>query len=188
MRFVLHYRGQLKSNGSPSHKHEIREVFHRQLKRLWSEEPLVGQRDHLLKPRDPAKNDYCLLREMVPFTFVPLVTAEMSIVVEITVVLLRPEPPGKLLTQGGDIDNRLKTLFDALTMPRHSNAMPTGTAPTPDQVPHFFCLLEDDNLVTALTVRTEQLLEDVPDPGLVDLTLHAWCRPTKRTWGNGAFG
>lgn len=122
------------------------------------------------------------------FTFVPLVTAEMSIVAEISLVVLRPEPVGRLLTQGGDIDNRLKTLFDALTMPRHSNAVPEKTAPKDDQRPHFFCLLEDDNLVTALSVRTEQLLEDVPDPGLVDLTIHAWCRPIKRTWGNGAFG
>jgi Holliday junction resolvase RusA-like endonuclease len=59
---------------------------------------------------------------MDPFVFVPLVTAEMSAVAELSVVLLRPEPAGQLLTQGGDIDNRLKTLFDALTMPRHARA------------------------------------------------------------------
>lgn len=60
--------------------------------------------------------------------------------------------------------------------------------PKSDCAPRRRCLPEDDNLVTALSVRTEQLLEEVDDPGLVDLTRHIWCRPTRRTWGNGVFG
>jgi hypothetical protein len=119
--------------------------------------------------------------------FVPLVTAEMNSVVELSIVLLRPEAPGHLITQGGDIDNRLKTLFDALTMPRHLNALPTGQTPTTDQVPFFFCLLEDDNLVTSIAVKTEQMLEPVTDASVVDVLIEVNTKVTRLTMGNGDF-
>lgn len=186
MRFVLHYRGPLQANGKPSHKHELRASFHTQLKTLWSQIPLIGSGE-LLKPRANA-GSYSLLREQFGFTFVPLVNAEMHAVADLSITLLRPEPPGGLITQGGDIDNRLKTLFDALTMPRHSNALPKGATPAPDQIPHFFCLFEDDNLVTSIAVRTEQLLEPVSDPSTVDLLINVSVKVLQRTWGNFAFG
>ena len=147
MRLTLHYRGPLRSNGSPLHKHELRRFFHVQLRTLWTQEPLV-EAPKLLAPREP--NEYSLLRPMGSFTFAPLVSAEMNATAELVVTLLRPEPPGNLLTQGGDIDNRLKTLFDALTMPRHLNALAIGSTPSADEAP-FFCLLEDDNLVPGST-------------------------------------
>ena len=139
----------------------------------------------LLAPREP--NEYSLLRPMGSFTFAPLVSAEMNATAELVVTLLRPEPPGNLLTQGGDIDNRLKTLFDALTMPRHLNALAIGSTPSADEAP-FFCLLEDDNLVTSIQVKTEQLLEQVEDPALVDLFINVRTRITRITFKNMILG
>ncbi|MGA2445206.1 MAG: hypothetical protein ABSG50_07250 [Opitutaceae bacterium] len=110
----------------------------------------------------------------------------MNALAELSITLLRPESPGGLLTQGGDIDNRLKTLFDALTMPRHPNALPSGGAPKPDQA-RFFCLLEDDNLIVSLSVRTEQLLEPVNDKSLVDAMIFVQTRVTRTTIGNQDF-
>lgn len=185
MRPVLHYRGTLRANGSPAHKHDLRVHFHQQIKQLWSQKPLSEQ-PALLEPRQG--RNYCLLRPMGVFTFVPLVNAEMNIVAELEITLLRPEPPGGLITQGGDIDNRLKTLFDSLTMPRHENALPTGATPGVDETPFFFCLLEDDNLVTAVSVRTEQMLEPTSDTSIVDLTIRVRTRVTRRSIGNSAFG
>ena len=104
----------------------------------------------------------------------------------LSIVAHRPEPPGGLITQGGDIDNRLKTLFDAITMPRHLNALPSGIAPESDQTP-FFCLLEDDNLVIAVSVRTEQLLEPVSDSSLVDVSINVRTYVTRVTMGNQLF-
>jgi hypothetical protein len=144
VRFVLHYRGPLRSNGNPAHKHLLRAAFHSQLKRIWAQPPLSEYTNLLDVPRKRA-GDYLLPRPFGPFVFLPLVTAEMNVVAELSLVLLRPESPGQLITQGGDIDNRLKTLFDALTMPRHANAMPPGATPSPDQAPYFCCLLEDDS-------------------------------------------
>jgi hypothetical protein len=137
----------------------------------------------LLKERE-RDGEYSLLRHRESFTFVPLITAEMDVVAELSIALLRPEPPGKLLTQGGDIDNRLKTLFDALTMPRHGNSLPSGATPAVDESP-FYCLLEDDNLVISVAVRTEQLLEPEIDPSEVDAVIHIRTRVTRATWGNG---
>jgi hypothetical protein len=110
----------------------------------------------------------------------------MNVVAELSITLLRPEPPGGLITQGGDIDNRLKTLFDALTMPRHINALPTGVKIEPDESP-FFCLLEDDNLVTSVAVRTEQLLEPSEDLSVVEATIYVRTRVTRGTMGNDTF-
>jgi len=110
----------------------------------------------------------------------------MSLFAEIELDLMRPEPPGRLLTQGGDMDNRLKTLFDALTMPRHANALPPDVQPQEGEMP-FFCLLEDDNLVTSLSVKTEQLLEPDVDESTVDLLIRVSIGRTKNTLGNGAF-
>jgi hypothetical protein len=182
MRFVLHYRGPLHSNGNPSHKHELRRVFHQQLKTLWGAPPLNEQPD-LLQPR---RKGYSLLRPFGPFTFVPLVTAEMNVVAAVTVTMLRPEPPGKLVTQGGDIDNRLKTLFDALTVPRHQNALPAGIMPSADESP-FFCLLEDDNLITSIAVNTEQLLEPGIDASVADIYIEVVTSVTRHTMGNMSF-
>lgn len=184
MRLMLHYRGPLRANGGTAHKHDLRRIFHGQVKTLWGQRPLSEQ-PALLEPRR-REGDYSLLRPLGDFTFVPLVTVEMNAVAELSVTILRPEPPGGLITQGGDLDNRLKTLFDALTMPRHLNALPTGAAPAAEESP-FFCLLEDDNLVIAVSVRTEQLLEPAVDPSLVDASIHVRTRVTRPTMGNGAF-
>jgi hypothetical protein len=184
MRLTLHYRGPLKANGSPQHKYELRKHFHRQLEKLWSQAPLLEHPD-LLKPR-PRDGEYSLLRELPPFVFVPLVAAEMNVIAELNVVLLRPEAPGGPLTQGGDIDNRLKTKFDALSMPQQANSLPREAAPDPDESP-FFCLLENDNLVTSVAVRTEQLLEPDAGPNVVDAAIYVRTRTTRQTWGNGDF-
>lgn len=183
MRLMLHYRGVLKANGGPAHKHKLRGLFHAQLKTLWNQKPLTEQPE-LLQPRKPGK--YSLLRPLDSFTFVPLITVEMNVVAELSITLLRPEPPGGLITQGGDIDNRLKTLFDALAMPRYLSALPSGAAPAPDQTP-FFCLLEDDNLVVNVSVRTEQLLEPGNTASIVDASIYVRTRVTRSTMGNHSF-
>jgi len=184
MIFVLHYRGPLRANGRPAHKHDLRRVFHSQIGALWDQPPLNDRRDWL-EPRGD-DGSYSLHRAMNPFVFVPLITENMGLFAELELDLLRSEPPGRLLTQGGDIDNRLKTLFDALTMPRHPNALPDATTPQAGERP-FFCLLEDDNLVTSLSVRTSQLLERNVDDSVVELLIRVRIGRTKNTLGNGIF-
>ena len=75
----------------------------------------------------------------------------------------------------GDIDNRLKTLFDSLRMPQHDSELPPGCK---HRGGPFFCLLEDDSLITKLTVNTSQILgKGQFGPNDVELTLHVTVRP-----------
>jgi hypothetical protein len=100
--------------------------------------------------------------------------------------MLRPEPPGALITQGGDIDNRLKTLFDALRMPHNLSELPKGSVPDVDQDP-FFCLLEDDNLITAVSVKTDRLLVPTENKNEVHLDIQIETRATSMiTPSNGS--
>lgn len=184
MRVVLHYRGPLKANAGPAHKHELRRHFHLQLQQLWSQKPLAELTGALGPLRDPAL--YHFVRPMAPFTFAPLITEEVNAVAELHITLLRPEPPGGLITQGGDMDNRLKTLFDALSMPPQVNALPPDATPGPDESP-YFCLLESDALIVSIAVKTEQLLEPNLDQSIVDATIAVETRVTRHTLGNGLF-
>jgi hypothetical protein len=61
----------------------------------------------------------------------------------------------------GDIDNRLKTLFDALQIP-DANQDYQSNPPAADERP-LFCLLENDRLISKVTVETDTLLEDIRD-------------------------
>jgi hypothetical protein len=183
VKLALHYRGLLRSNGDALHKHQIRLAFHEQLQMLWNQLQLASYKKYVT--RKPITGDYGFLLDVGGITFAPLVTTQAHTTAELRVTLLRPGPVGGLL-QGGDIDNRLKTLFDALAVPPHANQIPAAVnvadAPRP-----FFSLLEDDRLVTMVEVRTEQLLEQVDD-GIVDLTIQVRTRVEKLTNGNDIFG
>lgn len=61
-----------------------------------------------------------------------------------------------MVASGGDIDNRLKVLLDGLVMPRTESDL-GGIPLEPDENP-FFCLLEDDSLITSVSVITDRLL------------------------------
>jgi len=69
---------------------------------------------------------------------------------------LRKGEPGSLIQRGGDVDNRIKTFLDGLRMPKADEMEFCGDRQT---LPHpVHCLLEDDALVTAFSVKTGQLL------------------------------
>ena len=154
MKFHLHYRGNLKSNGSVEHKHALRKVFALQLEDLWSRDPLAereGKRSRFLDP------DYVLtaIEHVGGHTFSSVVTKKNHLTANLDITLLRPGSPGVL--SGGDIDNRMKTLFDALTIPNRDQ-IPSGETPDPDGCP-IHCLLEDDGLITGVRVTSDRLLE-----------------------------
>ena len=79
------------------------------------------------------------------FRFVPFVTRELELLCSLDILWLRPDRPGAVI-QSGDLDNRLKTLFDALKAPTDVGEL-GGATPQDGEVP-FYTLLEDDRLVT----------------------------------------
>ena len=65
----------------------------------------------------------------------------------------------RLLKSGGDLDNRLKTLFDALRMPQGNNEVPGKMFGNGEDL---FCLLEDDSLVRKFSVESRESLDSPP--------------------------
>lgn len=183
MEFRLYYRGPLKSNGNVEHKHSIREQIHNQLKQLWDQKPLSDFKDKLLS----SKYKFGCIRSFEGFMFAPLVQGRIDLVADIDITLLRPEEPGAIVTQAGDIDNRLKTLFDALRMPQKRGEIPGKCTPENTDTP-FFCLLEDDSLISGLKVTTDRLLDSVSSASEVVLILHVHTKVTRATMLNLSLG
>jgi hypothetical protein len=160
MEFRLVYEGPLRANGAASEKQTLRRHFHPQLQRLWNQQPLKEHEadsvHSIPTARPPPGERPGLLHAVRGFDFVPLVTTRWHLVTELDVLFLRPQPPGSLIVHGGDIDTRMKTLLDALQMP-HPNQVSNEDRPAEAERP-FFCLLENDALVTKLSVTTDQLL------------------------------
>jgi hypothetical protein len=114
---------------------------------------------HTMSRIDSLADRFCNLG----YNFVPLITTDLEVsFCGLEILMLRTDPPGALI-QSGDIDNRLKTLFDALRMPTDKNELGGYEAPDPSEAP-FFCLLQDDKLITKVTVETDFLLQGVHDP------------------------
>ena len=162
MEFTLYYRGGLTSNGGREEKHRLRQQFSQQLHALWGNKADRPDRFIGALP-DITKDSFS--RRVGPLRFAALVTK--GLVAELDITMLRPEAPGSIITQGGDIDNRLKTLLDGLRVPS-ADELPHGTQPSDGLC---LCLLEDDRLVTRLAVQTQQLLEPGAEPGHVILLI-----------------
>lgn len=185
MEFTLYYRGPLKANRGVRDKHSLRSHFHLQLQALWGQLPLVGFR-RLWAPETPG-DTLQVAHSIGPYTFVPLVGEKVSLVAELEITMLRPQEPGAIVSSGGDIDNRLKTLLDALRMPHEPGELPKGARPSPNEAP-FFCLLEDDSLITRLSVSTDRLLETVDSRSEVVLLIHVITKQLKVMIGTIGLG
>jgi hypothetical protein len=191
--FTLYYRGPLRANRGPVDKHKLRRYFHPQIKELWSQPPLNKHRsliDPSYEPIGIGGNvivaepvEASVVRPVGAYRFTSVVSSEINLVADLTITFLRPEPPGAIVTKGGDIDNRIKTLLDALKVPNGPGALPKDASPAADEDP-FFCLLEDDNLVTSLNIKTDRLLEPNIPPSEVLLLIHVRTKPTVGTFEN----
>jgi hypothetical protein len=163
----LFYDGPLKSNRGPVDKQILRREFHRQLKDLVDRKPMEP-----FKRLVEAKHRLATLIELDGFTFVQIITERLARVAMLRITLLTPEEPGHAVTQAGDLDNRVKTLLDALRVPKSLSELPKDDRPLDGETP-FYCLLEGDALVSGLTVVSDRLLGRQVDPATVVLIIHA---------------
>lgn len=185
MEFRLVYRGILKGNGNPVQKQFIRRSIHPQLLELWNQNPLVDFHDTLPGGRNaPKENPFA--RKVGQFVFRPLINSEHDVFAELDITFLRPEQPGTLVSNSGDIDNRVKTLLDALRMPHTENEIPKGDVPATSENP-FCVLLHDDSLLTKISIETDRLLEPNIDPQEVLLLMKVKIGVTRATMFNMSF-
>ena len=187
MEFRLTYAGKLLSHkgGRLGHVHDIRQVFHEQLKILWSEHPVL-KLGHSSAAAVPDPNE--IVGRTFPqngYNWKPIVTEDNGLVCALDILMLRNGPPGMVRT---DIDNRLKTLFDAL---RIAGPNELGKeSPKPGQNP-FYALLQDDRLITRVAVTSDMLLEPVEGverkEDAVRLAINVNVRPYQLLVGNVDF-
>lgn len=181
MRFTLTYEGPLASSGRPNVKHDIRRQLHPQLKKLWQHQPLKGHEKWI--QYGDAEDDGFMLSTINGHDFVSIVHPYLKLYVELDILILRSEPPGSIVLPGGDIDNRLKTLFDALRAPGNAQEIPPEWTPSVDEQP-LFCLLQDDRLISRVNVDTDRLLAPNPQPSHVKLIIRTLVKGFTATWGN----
>jgi hypothetical protein len=194
------------------HKQAIRKKFHAQLKRLW-------ETNKFLKEHQLRRDEFHLRPGIVPsligslltgtgtgefrplaehiasnfqrerYRFAPLVCEDFSLLCSLDILFLRRDFPIGVVS-AGDLDNRVKTLIDTLRMPKSANELRGHETPGPGEDP-FFCLLEDDDLVTSLSVESGMLLEpsehgDGGD-GRVKLVISVELKPDDITMFNLGF-
>jgi hypothetical protein len=173
MEFRLTYAGRLLAHRDGAqmpqrslHIHEIRRVFHKQLKALWASHPVLKEL-HDKPPEWHAKRPGPPLVQFFAhdgFSWLPIVTEASGLICKVDILLLRVGQPGQVVY---DVDNRLKSIFDALRKAKGPDELGARTnqgllKPRAEENP-FYVLLEDDSLITHLSVTSDTLLEPVPD-------------------------
>ena len=177
--------GASRNSPRASHKHDIRRTFHPQLKRLWETNsglrtlcvehsgPFLMKHQSDTALMESIRTEFTSYEESQEWRrrlglryfadnwdrggsgFIPLVTEDIAVRCAIDILFLRPEKPGVLI-QSGDLDNRIKTIFDALRLPNNADEC-GGDLPSGDENP-MYCLLEDDKLISDVRVNADQLL------------------------------
>lgn len=184
MNFRLTYHGPLKAASQSDtrriEKHTIRRALSRQLDQLF-----------ILKDNELLDSD-CDRWEDMPkairgeFTFLSLVREKLHLVCELDILFLRRDEPGSLIRSGGDLDNRIKVLFDALRVPSEDEVR--GLKAESD--PLVICLTEDDKLITGFRVTTDRLLEPAKSEAHqneVQLIINVEVKATKLTLDNMGY-
>jgi hypothetical protein len=208
MEFRLTYEGLLMGSSRNSkrtaHKHEIRRVFHRQLRRLFVLHPAYANCQPTTNDAVETATEARALEltaahkvyldrldqfERCGYRFFPLATRDLALLCSIHILFLRPDTPGGVI-RSGDIDNRMKTIFDALRVPTSRDELGGYDTPQDDEDP-FFCLLEDDSLVSHASIETDTLLQPTGDEWRENdarLVITVGLSPYRVTWGNIGFG
>ena len=152
MEFRLTYQGPLPPASAGKSQLEskwlVRLALHEQLVELWKTHPRLGSAS-----ANPHMVDNHIMKKVGGKEFVPLICSYVNSVCALDILFLRRDSPGSLV-HNGDLDNRIKTLFDGLRVPANEAELKTKQL-----VPNkCYCLVEDDCLITTVKVTTDRLL------------------------------
>ncbi len=181
MRFTLNYDGPLPARGNAEDKRKIRSSLHHQLVELWTHPPLNGRLEWLTE-----NDQQSVLHRVGDSVYASLVDNRLHLLAELNILMLRPERPGRIITSGSDLDNQLKTLFDALRRPQVQAELSDQEEPSSVEKPSHV-LLDDDSLISSVSVRTDRLLAS-REQNHVRLTIGVHVYPHRLTYGSfGVF-
>lgn len=184
MEFCLHYQGKLKSRDGAAGKHLIRQALHPQIRSLCRSEAFEGafQPDWDEK-RNSSEKPMFIERTGKRYWF--LIAEHLATTVDLALTLLVPHETRRIVHNGGDIDNRIKTLFDALRVPAAGSEIPKS-----DEFDYgtegMYCLLQDDKLINRISIRTYQ--DHLPvEQDHVRCLIEVETKITRALWGNLGF-
>ncbi len=148
MEFYLNFSGQLLTTGHAKLKFLYRRAFLEQLRELDEYYKANGVPEHM--GFSPSK-----IKSVGPFKFLPLVTRDSNLEVDLEIVLLSQMGPGGEKQSFGDLDNLLKALIDGLRMAQNANEI-RNEVPEKGETP-FLCLLEDDQVIRNIQISHKKL-------------------------------
>jgi hypothetical protein len=172
------------NKSKPSIVANIRNAFHDQLEDLWDKHialrqiarsarvPTIQRWEERSGPRDYSNFKHPDFRGPIPpleqgqidlsapikgkaASYLPIVRDSLKTICSLSINFMRHEEPGSLFLQGGDIDGRIKTLFDALRMPVEQEEDAADVQATSDPL---YCLMENDSLISDFSIKTSRLL------------------------------
>ncbi|MDG4820271.1 hypothetical protein O7635_00095 [Asanoa sp. WMMD1127] len=186
MLFTLTYDGPLTGSKTRARvKHEIRRALHPQIQAVWRSAPL-NTRARVVGGLSGREGDGAFITYVDGHSFAAVVHDLYHLRARLRLLMLRRDSPGGSIIHGGDVDNRLKTLFDALQRPQRAQEIPDDWSPSADEEP-LHCLLDDDRLVTRVDVDTARWLAP-GDPAEVRLIINVdvWT-PSPTMWSIGVI-
>lgn len=153
MKFKLLYFGEIFTNPKRRTKHisDIRMQFHPQLKKLVEHSPWLNLKKYMY----PNVSKNLTSSKFICGTYWnPIITPKLKLIAELDIQMLHPEIVG---VARSDIDNRVKTLLDGLRCPQTEKEVSEEMYNYKEPV---FTLLDDDHLVTKISVNTSHLLSN----------------------------
>lgn len=204
--FRLMYQGQLLAdrNGHRGwHKHNIRRYFHQQLVNLWTTKyPLLYRADPAFTFGTPMPNDKVGV-ERVSSSFswggkrvLPIATQDNWLACGIDIILLCRD--FRSVINSGDLDNRVKTLIDALQIPTAKER------PGQAQEDPLCVVMENDKFISEIKVLGDKLYaapgQIIESPAMSEYTgepktseahvlaiVHITMKPVRHVPGNEDF-
>jgi hypothetical protein len=157
MRFSLWFDGDLPSSGNPGGKPlaklpyiwAIRDQLHLQVESVYKTHPAFNS-----VSTNQSRAAWGILNRPINMggrDFYPLARTELHLKCELDIEMHVNHDIASVINNIGDLDNRIKTLIDALRMP--ASQQEVGTYASPAGVTEYCCLLENDVLVSALRVE-----------------------------------
>ena len=161
MKFELFVVGEIKSGnagrGRSENIFEIRKQLEPQLRRVWESQPLLEfDKQKGIRGSISGLMTNMVCRWVSNTRFIPVICEGLHLAARIEFTFYEPTGSLSVASEVSDIDNRLKTLFDALRYPRDVNEIGDR-----DYGNEFHCLLDDDIRIWEITVKRTRLLRDM---------------------------
>jgi hypothetical protein len=170
MKILLRYRDNLRPQADPAQKMRLRFFLSNQLRRVWEThfEPKHPRAElphstanKLPKPNSPSYF-HTVFDRYPTYRFIPLLTHGNKIRCHLSIRYGRWRTGGLArVLDNGDLDARLKVLFDGLSVPQ-LDQLDFSAIRAEHQANECFVLAEDDRLIESLDVETFEILDAPP--------------------------